>query len=362
MIRLKDVARAAGVSIMTVSKALRDKPDISVETRERVRLLAQQLGYVPDAAARGLRSRHTRLLGLVIPATTDPVFARVMLAIEERAFELGYDVVLAHSQGKVEREETVLRRLLARRVDGLLVSPVYRLDQRAGVYDEIRRRGVPCVVLGHRGPFCGGFPNVETDDLNASVQMTRHLLELGHRRIAYFAGPLVSPWAQERLEGYRRAHRESGLSIDDRLIFRAGGTIEEGAAAALQWIEERTGATAIQAANDLVAIGAADTLLNQGLRVPADVSIGGHGNLLAAEYFRVPLTTVRQPKLRLGIAAMELMQQLLRGEAADSRRLPSSLAVRQSTGGVPAVGVGVRPGRVGGAAEGFDVSGEAFRG
>ncbi|MFM7100945.1 MAG: LacI family DNA-binding transcriptional regulator [Verrucomicrobiota bacterium] len=335
MVRLKDIAEAARVSVMTVSKALRDKPDLSAATKARIRQLASQMGYVPNLGAAGMRSRTTRLLGLLIPATTDPIYSRVILALEQSAMELGYDLVLAHSLGRVDREETMLRRLLARRVDGLFVSPVYRLEDRAPVYEELRARRIPTVILGPPAPFCAGFPSVATDDLGSAAAMTRHLLELGHRRIAFLAGPLVAPWAQGRMEGYRQALREAGLAPDHRMVFNAGATIEEGAAAALQFIQEDTGATALQAVNDLVAIGAAHTLLNQGVRIPQDLSVAGHGNVLTSEFFRVPLTTVRQPKLRLGSVAMDLMGRLLRGEPAESKRLPAELVPRASTAPPP---------------------------
>ena len=333
MVRLKEIAAAAGVSVMTVSKALRDKPDLSAATKERIRKLAAEMGYLPDVSAQGLRSRTTRLLGLVISASTNPVNARIVMAIEERAHELGYDVVIAHSLNRPEREEAVLRRLIARRVDGLFISPVYRLGETAGIYEELAKRGIPTVVLGHGAPFCRQFPAIETDDLAASAAATRHLLDLGHRRIAFFAGPMVAPWARERLEGYRRAHRDAGVPVADQLIFNAGTTIEEGASAALQFMQERPDATALQCAHDLVAIGAADALLNQGVRIPGNISVVGFGNILVSEYFRVPLTTVRQPKLRLGYAAMDLMQKLLEGGVPESRRLRAEVIARASTAG-----------------------------
>src|SRR6185295_14638952 len=142
----------------------------------------------------------------------------------------------------------------------------------------------------------------------------KHLLQLGHKRIAFFTGPAASPFAQERLEGYRRALREAQIEIDDRLVFNAGSTIQEGEKAALQMLDEMPNATAVQAFNDLVAIGAANTFLNQGLRIQQQLSIIGFGNILAAEYFRVPLSTVRQPKARLGTAAMEAMMKIMRNE------------------------------------------------
>jgi LacI family transcriptional regulator len=336
MIRLKDIALHAGVSVMTVSKALRDEPDVSPSTRTRVRALAQQLGYVPDSTAQGLRTRHTKLFGLAISSMTNPIFARVVLAIEDRAHSMGYDVLLAHTLNLPEREEECVRRFLSRRVDGVFISPVYRLGAEARIYQELKNRGVPTVLLGHTAPFCNQFVNVETDDLLASYAATQHLLKLGHRRIAFFAGPPATPWTQERFEGYRRALREAGIEVDDKLVFHAGRTIEDGAKAALQMLNESCDATAVQTVNDLLAVGCADTLLKQGLRIPEDISLVGFGNILLSEHFRVPLTTMSQPKHRLGSAAMDVMQQLLRGQPAAPRRITADLIVRASSGTPPA--------------------------
>ena len=336
MTRLKDIAQRAGLAVMTISKALRDKPDVSAATKARVKLLAQQMGYVPDSTAQGLRTRTTRLFGLVISSMTNPIYSRVVLAIEERASELGYGILLAHTLNMPEREEACLRRLLGRRVDGLFISPVYRLTAEAPIYQELAARRIPTVLLGHAAPFCNQFVNVETDDLLASYAVTQHLLKLGHRRIAFFAGPLATPWNQERFEGYRRALREAGLDVDDHLVFQAGRTIEDGAKAALQMINESSGATAVQAINDVVAVGCAETLLSHGLKIPEDISVTGFGNILLGEHSRVPLTTTRQPKFRLGSAAVDAMQALLRGQRPESRRLPAELVVRASTGTAPA--------------------------
>jgi LacI family transcriptional regulator len=293
------------------------------------------MGYMPDSMAQSLRNKTTRLFGLLISAATNPVYARVVMAIEEQAHELGYDVIMAHSLNIPEREEIVIRRMLSRRVDGLFIVPVYRLDPTAPIYEELLRRGTPTVLLGHRAPFCQQFVNVETDDISASHTATRHLLEFGHKRIAFFTGSPAVPSSQERLEGYRRALREAQIELEDSLVFNAGSTIEEGEKAALQMLNEAPKATAVQTVNDLVAIGATTVFLNQGLRIPEDLSIVGFGNILTSEYFRIPLTTIRQPKLRLGVAAMESMLKLLRGERPEPKRLGAEIVIRQSTGPAP---------------------------
>jgi DNA-binding LacI/PurR family transcriptional regulator len=331
MIRLKDIAARAGVSVMTVSKVLRDAPDISEATKARIKLIARQMGYVPDSNAQSLRTRTSKFLGVIVSSITNPIFARVLLAIEERAHELGYEIILAQTLNREEREETCIQRLLSRRVDGLFISPVYRLRPDAPIYQVLQSRGVPVVILGHSAPFCRQFVNVESDDLLAGYNVTKHLLELGHRKIAFFGGPQIAPWSQEQFEGYRRALREADLAVEDELVFDAGSTIEDGEKAALEFANESTKATAVQAANDLIAVGCASTFIGQGIQIPRDLSITGFGNVLASEHFRVPLTTVRQPKYRLGIAAMESMIKLLRGERPAGKRLAAELIIREST-------------------------------
>lgn len=316
---------------MTVSKCLRDAPDISVATKVRVKKIAEDMGYVPDFLAASLRTRSTRLFGVVLSSITNPAYSRVLLAIFERVHSMGYDVLVAQTMNSPEREEECIRRMMARRVEGLLISPVYRMQGDARIYQEISKRQIPTVLLDHTVPFCQQFANVEMDNLISSFRLTQHLLQLGHRRIAFFKGPPAAPWAQERFEGHRRAMRELGIDVEDRFVFSAGSTIEDGVKAATQFLSETPPVTAIMAANDLVAIGAANTLLAQGLRIPENLSFTGFGNILTAENYRVPLTTVRQPKYRLGAAAMELLVQLLQGKPPERKRLPAEVIVRAST-------------------------------
>lgn len=331
MVRLKDIAARAGVTVMTVSKVMHDAPDVSAATKARIRALAEEMGYMPNAMARGLRSRKSRLLGVVISAVTNPLFGRVLLALDEQAHAHGYDLLMAHSLNDPAREEQVIRRMLSRHVEGLLISPVYRMQPTAPIYEELQRRNVKTVLMGHRALFCENFAAVETADFEASRQLTSYLTGLGHQRIAYFAGPVISPSNQERLEGYKAGLREAGIPLDDRLVFLAGTTIEEGEQTAAQLAQEHVRPTALMAVNDLVAIGAATFLLNQGWKIPQDISVVGFGNVLLAEHFRVALTTVRQPKMRLGQAAFEMVHRMLRGEAVQTVRLPAEVVVRQST-------------------------------
>src|SRR6185437_14617907 len=230
---------------------------------------------------------------LLVPSTTDPNVARMALAVEERAHDSGYDLLLMHTLNSVERDENCIRRMLARRVDGILVSPVYRIDPEARIYKELAAQQSRVVLLGPSAPFCSQFPGVQVDDLLASFAATQHLLKLGHERIAFLAGPIAAPWSQARFEGYRRALREANTDVDDTLVFQAGSTLEDGVKAASQFSNEACKATAVHAAHDLVAIGFADAMLNRGVKIPQDLSVVGFGNTLTSEYFRVPMTTVR---------------------------------------------------------------------
>jgi DNA-binding LacI/PurR family transcriptional regulator len=213
----------------------------------------------------------------------------------------------------------------------LFITPVYRFEAEARIYQEIANRKIPTVLLGPPAPFCKRFPAIEIEETLASYTAAKHLLQLGHKRIAYLTGPPATPWAHERFEGYRRALRESGIEVDDRLVFAAGNTIEDGIKATLQMLNEGCHPTAIQAVSDLVAIGCAETLLAQGMKIPEDVSLVGYGNILLAEFYRVPLTTVSQPKYRLGMSAMEAMMALMRGENISTRRLAAEFVERKST-------------------------------
>ena len=226
MVRLKDIAAQAGVSVMTVSKSLRGASDISAETKTRVKVLAQQMGYMPDSMAQGLRNRTTKLLGLILSTVANPDFCPHRLGHRRRRARVG----LRSDPGPFLEHPRTRRSLhpppaLAPRGRTFYFPGLPAFADRADLRGTVAR-ATPTVILGQRAPFCAQFFNVETDDLTGSYLMTRHLLELGHKKIAFLSGPSGAPWAQERLEGYRRALREADIEPDDRLIFTAGATHE----------------------------------------------------------------------------------------------------------------------------------------
>jgi len=342
MVRLTDIALEARVSMMTVSRVLHGKPGVSKATRERVQAVADRLGYVPDAMAQSLRARSPRLLAALVPSLSDPVWSLALQAIEERVHLMGFDFLLAQSQGLREREEVCLRRLMARRVEGLFLASSVQATATSPVYLQLQESHAKVVALGHTDPAASvaGFHAVGHDETAASRKVTTHLIELGHARIAFFAGPSLSASARARFEGYRLALQKHGLPQDERLVFGAGMTVADGAKAVERFVAESARATAIQAVNDLVALGAVAALAQRGLRVPTDLSVAGYGDLLPGEAAPVPLTTVKQPKYALGEKAVEAMAALLRGQRPDVTLLSAELVVRSSTGPPPGTACG----------------------
>lgn len=336
MVRLKDIAEVLGCSVMTVSKALRDEPDVSPATKTRIKLTAQQMGYVPDSSAQGLRTRTTKLFGLAVSSCSDPMLAGVVSAIEQLAYEMGYDLLLGQNANIPEREEACIRRFLARRVDGIFIAPAVRMTTDAPIFQELLVRRVPTVILGPPPPYCTAFVAVYAEEESAAHAVTQHLLQLGHRRIAFMAGLAGSLAHKARFDGYRRALAEVGLDFQEQNVFVAGRTVEDGEKAARQFTAEQCAATAIQAVNDLVAIGCMKHLVSRGMHIPGDVSIAGFGNVALSDAVLTPLTTVRHPKSRLGAAALGAMQLLLKNRRPDQKPIPTEIIVRSSTGIAPA--------------------------
>lgn len=316
---------------MTVSKALRDKPDVSAVTKTRIKLLAQQMGYVPDSSAQGLRSRSMKLFGLAVGSSSDPCFSKVVQTIEERAYEMGYDVVLAQTADIPEREEACIRRFMARRVDGIFLVPTPVYGGRH-IYQDLAARKIPTVLLGRRPPGCANFACVEVNDLKGARLGTEHLLKLGHKRIAFLAGPSDSGWARDRLEGWRQGLLRAGSEPSQDLIIPAGRTVADGVEAAGRLLQAGCPCTAVQGVNDLVAMGAGRLLHQKGFKIPGRISILGFGDVFLSEEWLLPLTTVAPSQEKFGTAAAMAMRQLLRGQAQGGFCVQPELIVRSSTG------------------------------
>ena len=321
---IKDIARIAGVSHCTVSRALHHSPLISPATAERIRDIARRSGYVPNAVARSLVSRSTHTVGVVVTTIADPFIGEVVEGIESMANEHGYSVILANSKADPELEIKVVDGFTQRRVDGILVAA-----SRVGAVHGKRLAGtkIPIVLINNQHP--GEFAHsVGIDNVTASRAIVGHLLDLGHRRIAFIGDRLGYQSDAERYAGYRAMMPD----VDPKLVMRGDGKPEQGEWAATQLLGLSRPPSAIICYNDMTALGALRASATRGLRVPEDVSIAGFDDLFVASYTSPPLTTIRQPKQEMGRRAMSILLQLLAGEEPESRiLLPGELIVRGST-------------------------------
>jgi DNA-binding LacI/PurR family transcriptional regulator len=328
-VSIKDIARKAGVSHSTVSRALRGSPLVNPRTAERIRRLAARMGYVPNAAARSLATARTGIVGLVITTLADPFLAEIVRGVEEVALEAGYRLFLATSNADPERELAAVRALAESRVEGVIVA-----SSRVGelYLPHLEALGVPIVLINNQReePF---IYSVASDSYQGAVQAISYLVELGHTRIAYIAGPPTARSNRERLAGYREAMARAGLPLDPAWIAEGNGRPEGGEWGMRRLLEAPRRPTAVFCYNDMTAIGALRAARAAGLRVPDDLSIIGFDDILFAAYTEPPLTTVAQPKYEMGRTAMSMLLRLLQGERTPTHlRLPCRLVERASCG------------------------------
>jgi LacI family transcriptional regulator len=326
-VTIRDVAERAGVSRQTVSRAINDKGEISPETRERVLAVARELGYWPNTLARGLRTRHTQTIGLVVPDIANPFFAEVARGASEVAHGEGYSVLLSNTDEQPERELQALRTLASHQVDGLLLVSS-RLDDDA--LAEAAQRWRPTVLVNRRCRHATGVASVIVDDAAAAMEAVRYLVAQGRRSVTFLSGTEGSRSAALRREGFARAAQEAGLA-DARAILCAP-TFEGGLGAALEALRGEPGPAALLGYNDLVALGALEACRRLGLRVPEQVAVMGWDDLLFTAYVWPALTTMRQPKAELGARAMRLLLGLIREPeaVASSEQMRAELVVRSS--------------------------------
>jgi LacI family transcriptional regulator len=343
----QDVARKAGVSVATVSLALsgryQDGHRVSAATRERVLTIAADLGYTPNHVARSLRQRKTTILAMLVPRLGNPYYTDIVGGGQVAALERGYAVTVMPAPDRDTRAHAV-RLLGGGIVDGVIVA--HHANELVDELRHLRAQGVQTVVVQGRSPD-PRIPAIRVDTEESAYVATRHLISLGHRRIAHLtvlggvSGQPATP-RSDRLSGYRRALVEGGATPDNRLVviggFRAN-TMEAGAATAAELLR-RPGPrpTAIFTYNDLVAVGAMRTLAKAGIRVPEDMSVVGHDGIPMGAFTSPALTTVAHHTAELGRLAVAMLCDLLDGRSPDQveRLLPTELVVRESSGPPPA--------------------------
>ncbi len=340
-VSIKDVAAAAGVSHSTVSRALHGTGRMSDDTRKRILLVARNMGYYPNEAARSLVMGHTHTVGVVVTSIADPFVTQVVHGIEDAAYVAGYSVLLSASRSIARREMEVVRMFRQRRVDAVIVTA-----SRVGVLygDALEQFGVPIVLINNQqeGKY---LYSIAVDDSEGAELAVEHLLQLGHRRIGYI-GSATRPVSSERRElGYRVALGRHDVTPDPQAIVspQAATDLEVGRLGMRTLLDTR--ASAVFAYNDQIAIGALLEARARGVAVPEQLSLVGYDDIEATELVRPALTTIRQPKADMGRAAMQMVLALLGGEQVHNQWLHCELVVRESTAVCPPVGafVAARP-------------------
>jgi len=333
MVNIRDVAKLAGVSPITVSRVINNFSAVNSATRERVNEAIEELGYVPNTLARSLRSKQTCLIALVLSDITNPFWTTIARGVEDKAGENGFHVILCNTDENPEKEANYINVLLQRRVDGIILAPTTNDKNRLRA---IKRHALPCVLLDRR---VNGFKcdSVVSDGREGARQMTQRLIRLGHRRIAIIAGPSNISTGQERVEGYRQALREHKLPVDEGLIAHGIYTPDSGYQFAKQMLKLEPKPTAIFAGNNFMAVGALQALREEGLRIPQDVALVGFDDIPQGSLISPALTVVSQPAYEMGVAAAESLLSRLSGKYRGKPRdivFDVSIIIRESCGQV----------------------------
>jgi LacI family transcriptional regulator len=328
-VRMKDIAEDLGVSLMTVSKALRNHSDISHKTRERVLQRMRELNYQPDWIARSMVTRKTYLVGLVLPDLMHSFFAEIAKGVARKLDPLGYQVVISNTEEDGEVEQRHIDVLLTRKVDGLIIASAQRDGK---VFDMLATRKIPYVLMDRSiTGVDANFVGVKDEEIGALA--TEHLIKQGCRRIAHLRGPALATGAG-RLKGYRRALAKHGIEAKSSYVVSAQYGDNTGYEATRELLKLNPPPDGIFGYNDPVAAGAVKAVLEAGLRVPEDIAIIGAGNVHYSDLLRVPLSTIDQSSTVIGETTAQLLSELMETKVPLEPRhifIPPRLVVRESS-------------------------------
>lgn len=335
-VTLQDIADRLDVSVATVSRALAGYSDIAAGTRARVLRAAEQMGYRPNVIARRLQQQRTETLGFVIPTHgprfSDPFFSELLAGIGNEAAEQEYDLLVSTRAPGAEELRTYERMVREQRVDGMLVVRTRHQDARIAYLLE---ESFPFVAFG-RSDVADDFPYLDVDGKQGVQRITEHLIDAGHRRIAYVSAPKDLMFASHRLAGYKKALTNNGIPFDRSLLVEGELTERSGYAAAMQYLSDSNKPSAIVACNDLMALGAISAARKLGFSVGRDLAVTGFDDVPLAAHAHPPLTTVRQPIYEIGRRICRMLIDMLKDESLEDRHviLEPELVIRASSTGV----------------------------
>jgi LacI family transcriptional regulator len=337
MSTIREVAKKAGVSYATVSHVINNTRFVSPETRSRVQLAMTELNYRPNAVARSLRSGRTNTIGMILPDSSNPYFAEIGRAIEEEAFHSGYSIILCNMELDPAKENLYIEVLLKKQVDGIIFVAT---GDQLPLLDLLKEQEIPAVMIDRDLPDVA-VDTIITDNQQGGYQATRHLLELGHRRIACITGPSSRIYPSGgRITGYRQALEDAGVDYDESIVCLGDYHPRSGMVITENLLKDLQRPTAIFACNDLMALGAIRAAKKAGLRIPEDLSIVGFDNIDLANFINPPLTTISQEQACLGVWATQALVRRITGKNLPylKEKLPTRLIERESTAPVRKIG------------------------
>lgn len=330
---IKDIARIAEVSTATVSMILNNKDgNISAVTREKVLRIVKENNYIPNTMARSLVTRKTKTIGLVIPDIANPFFPELARGAEDKASEAGYSIIYCNTDDDLEKEEKYINMLAEKMVDGIVFT---HSAKRTSGLSPIDKGNIPVILIDRDLESSNVKGKVLVDNLEGAYKAVKHLIDNGYKKIAFITGALTSTTAKDRLAGYKKALKESGLKYDDSFVKAGQYKSEWGLIAANQLLEEGLDFDAIFCGNDLIAISVIKLLTSKGYNIPEDIGIVGFDDIYMASVVEPGLTTIKQPNYEMGYKAVELLIEALEKseEAAAPKTiiLGTELIVRNST-------------------------------
>ncbi|HCH1964947.1 substrate-binding domain-containing protein [Vibrio parahaemolyticus] len=330
MATMKDIAKLAGVSTSTVSHVINKTRFVSEEISERVNNAAKELNYyAPSALARSLKVNRTKTIGMLVTTSTNPFFGEVVKGVERSCYHKGYSLILCNTEGDNERMRQSINTLLQKRVDGLILMCSSLEGERIDVFE--RYPDIPVVVMDW-GPMLFTSDKIQDNSLRGGYLAAKYLIDCGHTEIGCITGPLIKHQAQMRYEGYKRAMNEAGLEFNSNWIIESDFECEGGYQAFKKMAERGTLPSSIFVSNDMMAMGVINAANELGIKVPDDLSIIGYDDIHIAKFMSPSLTTIHQPKYRLGQAAVETLVRRLDDKSNEAQvvQLEPTLVVRNS--------------------------------
>jgi DNA-binding LacI/PurR family transcriptional regulator len=332
MANLTDVAKAAGVSIATVSRVLNNPDSVNVETQLRVLQAIKQLNFMPSRVAQRLRNkgRNSKIIGLVLPDIQNPFYVDVLKGVEELAYDKGYAVIMCNFAQDEKKERLYLDILKSESVAGLILAPVHGRDQKV---TNLVLSGLPIVCVD-RGLSAAEADVVLVDNRKGAFEAVSHLIKLGHRRIAFISGLPQIPTSKERQNGYEDAFREHQLPLDETLIKFGDSKYGSGMRMAAELLDLESPPTALFTGNNLITLGALETIHTRGVKIPEELALVGFDDMYWSMSLNPPLTAVRQPGYDMGKRAAELLFQRIRDPKRPTVRMVfnAELKIRSSCG------------------------------